>query len=247
MAKAAAADQKKLLDLQALDTKLVQLHHRARVATENPQIKAQQEKLDAAHAEMVSVQTESEDVARQVKRAEQDVEVVVTRIDRDQKRLDTGAGTSKDLTALQSELASLAKRRSDLEDAELEAMESLEAVQAKVETARAAQQECTAAMEELTGARDAELTSVESEAGAVRAQREEFAAGIDQALVARYDKIRTDRGGIGAGALQHKRCGACRMELNPSDLAQIARAAEDDVVRCEECGRILVRTAESGL
>lgn len=244
MAKAAVADQLKLLELQAFDTKLVQLGHRARTAAANPEIAELEAAMAVSQTELVAIGTEAEDTARQVKRAETDVEVVVTRIDRDQKRLDSGTGSAKDLTALQSELGSLAKRRSDLEDIELEAMERLEAVQAKAGDHGTSYQALAASLAELTSARDVDLARIQAEAAEVSREREAFAAGIDAGLLASYDKIRTDRGGVGAGALQQKRCGACRMELNPSDLAAIAKAAPDDVVRCEECGRILVRIPE---
>ena len=39
----------------------------------------------------------------------------------------------------------------------------------------------------------------------------------------------------------------CRLTLNASDLGIIAKAPADEVMRCEECNRILVRTGESGL
>ena len=65
-------------------------------------------------------------------------------------------------------------------------------------------------------------------------------------LLGVYEKLRS-QGKVGAGLLRARRCGACRMELDPRTLAGIAAAADDAVLRCEECGAILVRTNESGL
>jgi predicted nucleic acid-binding Zn-ribbon protein len=62
-----------------------------------------------------------------------------------------------------------------------------------------------------------------------------------------YDKVRADVGGTGAAMLQHKRCLGCQMEQTPTEINRLRDAAEDEVLRCEECRRILVRTAESGL
>ncbi|WP_026820780.1 zinc ribbon domain-containing protein [Arthrobacter castelli] len=247
MAKAAAADQLKLLDLQALDTKLAQLSHRARTANANPDIAEADKGLSQSRRQLVETDTAIEDTQRELTRAENDVEMVVNRIDRDQKRLDSGAGTSKDLTALQSELESLAKRRSDLEDVELEVMERMEALTVRRGSEAAASDSLAQQHDELLRQRDEELAAIETERESVEQQRAETADGIDAGLVGSYDKIRANHNGVGAGALHQRRCGACRMELNPRDLADIAKAAEDDVVRCEECGRILVRTAESGL
>lgn len=247
MAKAAVADQLKLLELQALDTKLAQLAHRARTVAANPEIADAESRFAASGRELVEIDTAIDDTRRELTRAENDVEVVATRIERDQKRLDSGSGSSKDLTALQSELASLAKRRSDLEDVELEVMERMETLNVRRAEHQEAAETLTTSLNTLSEKRDAELAGIKTEEETVRKERGEMAGGIDAALVASYDKIRANHNGVGAGALHQKRCEACRMELNPRDLADIAKRAEDDVVRCEECGRILVRTPESGL
>ncbi len=62
-----------------------------------------------------------------------------------------------------------------------------------------------------------------------------------------YAKLREQKGGVGAAALRRRECEGCRLTLNASDLAVIAKAPADDVLRCEECNRILVRVPESGL
>jgi len=47
--------------------------------------------------------------------------------------------------------------------------------------------------------------------------------------------------------LRARQCGGCRLSLDPAELAAIKSAASNEVIRCEECQRILVRTGESGL
>ena len=70
--------------------------------------------------------------------------------------------------------------------------------------------------------------------------RSDLVAGIDAALVALYERQRA-RGGVGAGVLQGRRCGACRIEIDKGELARIAAAADDEVLRCPECSAILLR------
>ena len=91
----------------------------------------------------------------------------------------------------------------------------------------------------------AELAEIDSEVAAVTAQREQAAAGLDAGLVALYERIREQQSGLGAAALRGRRCEGCRLELNPTDLERIRTAPADEVVRCEECRRILVRVPES--
>ena len=104
-----------------------------------------------------------------------------------------------------------------------------------------------ARIDELTAARDRVLTELETEAATVARPRADIVAGVGDELVALYEKIRASSGGIGAAALRQRRCEGCRLELNQVDINRIRAAADDEVLRCEECRRILVRTSESGL
>ena len=66
-------------------------------------------------------------------------------------------------------------------------------------------------------------------------------------LVALYEKIRASSGGIGAAVLRQRRCEGCNLELNQVDINRLTAAPQDEVLRCEECRRILIRTSESGV
>jgi predicted nucleic acid-binding Zn-ribbon protein len=189
-----------------------------------------------------------DDLTREQKKADQDVEQVKARRTRDQDRMDKGLVTSpKDLERMQQELVSLSRRISELEDTELEVMEQLESAQAE----RARLTERLAAIEarttELTVSRDTTAGDVAREAGQVTDQRKVVADGVPADLLALYEKVRAQKGGVGAAALRARRCGGCSLELTAADLGTIAKAPLDEVLRCEECNRILVRTSESGI
>lgn len=167
-----------------------------------------------------------------------------TRRTRDQQRLDAGRVSSpKELEGLQHEIASLDRRISDLEDAELEVMEKLEAAEARVTDLRGRAAEFSGRRAELESSRDAATKELDEQRAGLAEQRTAIHAELPTDLVTAYTKLRERLGGIGAAQLQGKRCTGCRMELNAADLGQIAAAAPDAVLRCEECGRILVRTS----
>ena len=65
-------------------------------------------------------------------------------------------------------------------------------------------------------------------------------AGLDPELVKLYERQRA-RSGVGAARLLGRRCGACRIEIDQGEMARISAAAEDEVLRCPECGAILLR------
>ena len=196
---------------------------------------------------MVRAQTELGDIQREVAKAEADVQLVRDRAARDQSRLDAGTGTAKDLQALQHELDSLARRQSELEDVEIEVMERAEDAESAA-TQLAAQRDVLAAeIAEVASARDEALKELDAEAVRVGAPRADIVAGVGEDLVALYEKIRASSGGLGAAPLRQRRCGGCQLELNNVDMSRIKSAPADELLRCEECRRILVRTAESGL
>ena len=175
------------------------------------------------------------------------MQLVRDRAARDQARLDSGTGTAKDLQALQHELTSLARRQSELEDVELEVMERAEDAESAVSQLAAQRETLGAQLSELEAARDGALRDLDTEAQRVGAPRADVVAGVGEDLVTLYEKIRTQSGGLAAAPLRQRRCGGCQLELNNVDMSRIKAAPADEVLRCEECRRILVRTAESGL
>ncbi|MFJ6278719.1 zinc ribbon domain-containing protein [Arthrobacter subterraneus] len=245
MAKAPQAEQLRLLDLQAKDSKLNQLQRQAATVRANPELAALAAQVAAAESELVTAATNLGDAERDLKRAEDDVQSVVTRLERDEQRLNSGTGSSKDLTALQSEVASLTRRRSDLEDIELEVMERVETARTARDDARKRSDSVQARLRELESARDEELAKIDAERAQVQAARDELAASFEPALLAIYEKTLAKRG-VGAARLFHGRSEGSGMELSPGDLADISRATEDDVVFCPDSGCILVRSAEWG-
>ena len=241
--KAAPESQRRLLDLQALDTRVQQIDHARRSLPQHAALEEASTRLQQASDEVVRVETMLSDIGREATRAEGDVQQVRDRAARDQQRLEAGAGmTSRDLTALQGELESLARRQRELEDIELEVMERQEAAQERLTEAGAAKEEASAEVERITGERDAALAELDAERTKVLAPRGELVAEVEEPLLTLYDRLRESSGGLAAAELLHGRCGGCRLELNPVDLSAIEKAAPDQVVRCEECGRILVRT-----
>ncbi len=153
----------------------------------------------------------------------------------------------KDLERMQHELVSLERRITALEDEELEVMERSEeaeqALDALLEQLRAADERLVA----LGEARDRQILEIEEELARIDAEREPTAVDIPTELMALYDRIRQHKGGVGAAALRAGECGGCRLSLDNAELAVIRKAPSDEVIRCEECQRILVRTHESGL
>ncbi len=240
--------QLRLLELQGRDTRLGQLEHRARTLPDAATLADLDSRLARLTDEVIAAETIASDLAREQSKADLDVEQVRERARRDRELLDSGSiGDPKQLQSLQHELESLARRQSELEDVELEIMERVEGATAAVAQLSAERDGLTAEREVLAAGVAAQLGDVEAERRAVLDERAGLAADLPTDLLALYDKIRADHGGVGAARLYRGRCEGCHMDLPPTEVEAVRGAAADAVLRCEDCRRILVRTAESGL
>jgi predicted nucleic acid-binding Zn-ribbon protein len=240
--------QLRLLDLQALDSALDQLSHRRGSLPEHTEAERLTTRLGELRSEIVTAETEDGDIAREQAKAETDVEQVVSRAARDQSRLDAGQVNSpRELENLQSEIASLSKRRGDLEDTVLEIMERREAVQQQLSALTTERETLTAQLADVEQRRAAALADIDAQVEKTTVERVLIAKDIPGELMALYEKIRGNQGGVGAAALSRGRCEGCHLSLDATSLSDIRNAAPDAVLRCEECRRILVRTTESGL
>ncbi|MFI7440251.1 zinc ribbon domain-containing protein [Nonomuraea indica] len=245
--KAAPEAQKRLLDLAELDTAADRLAHRRRTLPELAEIEEQSKRYAKLATEVIEAETEAGDLAREQAKAESDVDTVRARAERDQKRLDSGAVTSpKDLAGLQSEIVSLQRRQGDLEEVVLEIMERREAADTRAADLRARRDELAATRAAAEDRRDAALAEIDKEAAEVRTRRGEVSADIPADLLALYEKLR-EQYGVGAAMLHGGRCQGCKVALSIAEMNRIKAAPHDEVLRCDECRRILVRTPESGL
>ena len=240
--------QLKLLDVQELDSRLDTLTHRLKRLPEAVELETLRSQRTDIDDRARDARIRVDDLVREQKKADADVEQVKSRRKRDQDRIDQGLITSpKDLERMQHELASLERRITSLEDTELEVMERLETEQNELDALSKQLSELDEQITTTTLARDEKAGSVNAQLEGTLAERTQTAAGLPDDLIALYGKLRQQKDGVGAAALRARRCGGCRLELNASDLAVMAKTPSNEVLRCEECSRILVRTSESGI
>lgn len=238
----------KLLDLQEIDSKVVQLRHRRASLPQLKELATLNGERSGILDRVRDARIVVDDLTTEQAKAEADVEQVRARRLRDRERMDSGQiGNPKDLQRMTHELESLERRVATLEDAELEIMEKLEEAQAVLTRAEEELAAVDQRVADLEAERDVQWSEIDTEVEAVQASRAPVADGVPADLLALYEKLRESKGGLGAALLRARECGGCRLTLDHAELAKVKAAASDEVVRCEECSRILVRTAESGL
>jgi uncharacterized protein len=246
--KASPDAQLRLLELADIDAELTRLEHRRRGLPEHAELSRLELRDRELRDELAVLEAQEGDLRREQVKAEADVEQVRTRIDRDRGRLDAGQVSSpRELENLQSEIESLHRRQSDLEEVVLDVMERQETAQSRQQAARAERAQVGSDAAIAIAARDAALAEIGEQAGKAADRRAAVLADEPADLIDLYDRLRVQHGGVGAAALRRGACEGCHLSLNGADLRAIRAAAADEVLRCEECRRILVRTSESGL
>ncbi len=242
------ATQLRLLELQDKDTRLGQLTHRAKTLPDAARLVELEARLSHLRDQVVAAETILGDLEHDQVRADHDVEQVRERMTRDRQLMDSGTiGDPKQLQSLQSELDSLTRRQSDLEDIELEIMERVEGARAAVAQLTNERDELARECEAVASTVHDQHADIDDERRIVEGERAAIATDIPADLLGLYDKIRADHGGLGAAPLHRGTCEGCRLKLPPTEIEALRVAPPDAVIRCEECRRILVRTPESGL
>ena len=239
--KASIADQRSILDIQNFDFTTSTLKNKAANLPEIALISTLTIKQNNARDLRIAAETELSDTKRELSRAEGDVEQIVTRINRDEARLSSGQGAPKELEQLQHELGTLAARRSELEEVELEVMMRVDGIKERIETLKNEEAAFALEIANLEIAKENALTLIGSDIAAIDEDRKRTVASINPELLALYEKIKAGNNGTGAAALVGNQCKGCHLTLNTVELQRISGLAEDELVRCEECRCILIR------
>jgi predicted nucleic acid-binding Zn-ribbon protein len=238
--------QASLLELAGVDTELSQIAHRRKTLPEQQEVdKLEAERITRKDA-AVTVQISMDDLDRDIRKLEGEVDAVRQREARDKKMLESGTVAPKQMTELQHELGSLERRQSILEEELLEVMEQREASERDYEHAGAQLTQIEDEMVDAGRRRDDAVADLDVAEKRSAERREALISGMPADLLALYEKQRALTG-RGAALLQARRCGACRIELDRNEIASIANKPADALVRCSECNAILVRTKESGI
>ena len=239
--KASHLDQERLLALQQIDIDLLKIAHKIKNSPLNSNLESLNRSLIDFKNLLIAAETEKSDIQHELSRSEIDVEQVVSRIEKDEKRLASGTGTPKELEQIQHELGTLAKRRSELEEVELEIMVRIDDVSKRITDLQKQLASFEAELARVQSELEIEVRNLDSAKQSSLNAREALAPQIEKELLALYEKIRSSSDGLGAAQLVGDSCGGCHLKLNAAEMEKIKSLSDDEVVRCEECRRILIR------
>jgi predicted nucleic acid-binding Zn-ribbon protein len=238
---ASVAQQSLILEMQSLDNEIMQANTKLKSLPEIEQLLHIDKRITTATDELAVVKSEADQIALELRRGEVDVETVTDRIKKDEARLASGNATPKELEQLQHEVGTLKKRQESLEEIELEIMIRSDAITSRSNTLTTDLASLQTLKDEISGRLKTATDEINKVLADKNTARNLVANQIEKPLLELYEKIRGNGGGVGAAALVGNKCNGCNLAINAVEMDRIKSLAKDELLRCEECRRILVR------
>jgi predicted nucleic acid-binding Zn-ribbon protein len=228
-----------LLQLQRVDSTIDRLQARLAHLPEQAALDALEAKAQDLDAQIAERQAVFDDVSTRQRRLDFEVDTLVQKIKAESGRLYSGVvSNAKELQDISREVEALKRRKSVLEDNDLEVMEERDGVEKELGALTNERSSLAAEIERGRLARDEAAGETGLQLAAVEAERQRWVPRVDSQLLQVYDTIRASKGGVGAAAMVDGTCQGCHMRL-PAQEAERVRTA-GGLVRCDECQRILV-------
>ncbi len=229
----------RLLELQAEDTAIQRLTDRRAALPEAARLAEVNAQLAELEADLEIARKQQEEIAREISRLEGETELVDQKIEREEQRMFSGAvANPRELSALQAEVEMLKRKKAGLEDEELEAMVTRDQADSTVATLTSERDQASKESQELTVQVAGLTQDIEAQLKQHEATRKELVATIPEQVLTLYEKLRVQKAGIGAAALEGGTCQGCHTKLPAKEVERLR--AEGGLQRCDNCRRILV-------
>jgi uncharacterized protein len=239
--KASIEEQKALLDLQFIDSAIFVAQNKMADAPEREQLVAVDKKIAHAESELAGAKAAQELVEVELKRSEVEVEAITDRRKKDEAVLAAGTVPAKEMEKIQHEIGSLNKRQAELEEVELEIMERAEKAAAEIIRQSSDLDGLLVIKEELAKRLASAMETLSAEIEIKSNERKDLLPKISPELIELYEAIRIKNAGIGAVRLVGDTCQGCQLTMTAAELQKVRALPVDELVRCEECRRILIR------
>ena len=241
MTSAPIAQQRLLIDLQDIDSRLARLRHERKHLPVLGRIESVIERLKTNKRAAIQADAALSEAKTRVTRSEDEVGQVVRRAEVLRERLHSGNSAARDLSAIQGEIDQLGQRQSALEEAQIAAMEALDSAREESERLKQEESDIRVAGRELTAKGGVEVARLDQEIDSLEKQRADLAGTVETALLSDYEAVRASTGGLGAVALRGRTVEGGAVEISPQELARIVAAPQDQVIHAEENDVIVVR------
>ena len=232
-----------LLAVQDHDTAADRLRHRRDNLPELGELASIEEAGAKVTAAMAEAAERAGEIGRRQRKLEDDLASTESRIAEIEKRMYSGVvSVPRELQAMQADVASLRRRRSDLEEEVLGVMTEAEPVDADLARLQEERDHLDGEGARLRGVIAEMQVDIDGQLALETEARQKAAAGLPPELSQLYEQLRAKLGGVGAARFVNGRCDGCHLSLPATEVDRIRHESPDALIRCDQCGRILVRT-----
>ncbi len=241
----------RLLELQAHDTRIAQLEHRHAQLPERVELRRLERQAEEVDVRIEAAGQHHAELERHQRRYDDDLASVLAKRDREQNLLYSGDVTAiRELQGLEEEVAALGRRQRVVEDKLLEVMEDLESASAELAALRGAREELRTSIDSMSGQLGEAAAEIDAELEEVRLARAAVGEEVDSGLLERYERLRTQIGGVAVARLEATSCLGCHLTLPLMEVDRLRRLpevgeappgeADKGTATCPSCARILV-------
>ena len=235
----APAVQQLLLELQDIDTKIIRIRHsESEITYSEKDLAGSDQYLDLVRAAEDWADRQDE-LATRIERTDSDIEAATKRIDHD-RAAEAVSSDSKELTALEHEIASLERRLESLLTQRDELAQEFASVKQESESAREARDGFHSGIAAVRTTNAERLEQLKKQLTDLNSRRNELIGTIPAELVGLYEKQR-ERYGYGASLLVGDISSASGVALTQGQLEEIQKTDPDEIVICPDSGAILIR------
>jgi len=232
----------KLLVLQDRDRKIIKIREQlAHIPAERSQLQA---KLSAATTGLDAAKLRVKQIETDRKKLELEVESKKGQIDKySTQQLQTKK--NEEYRALSNEINTCKAAIVKLDDQQLELMENAEAAQKEVARYTQISNEQKRTADALLAELATREEALKKELAGLEANRAELAGAVDESVRTKYERLMKHKGSSVVVGIQHGVCGGCHMTLSRQTV--VSCCADQEVVTCINCGRILYYTPDMDL
>jgi predicted nucleic acid-binding Zn-ribbon protein len=231
-----------VLEVQDHDTVIDQLRHRRSALPEQAELAGVESRLVGLESRAAEIQVGRDELGVAQAALEEQIEVARTRRTDIERRMYGGqVSAARDLQAMDEEVKHLIRHITELEDREIEIMEELEPIDTVLDATSTERDALRQDRIRLQSAIADAVHKIDADLITEDAARQAAVTTVPVDLLALYEKLRKQLGGTGAARLVNGSCSGCHLTLPAMEVDHIRKAPADEVITCDQCGRILVR------
>ncbi|MFQ5574418.1 MAG: zinc ribbon domain-containing protein [Terriglobia bacterium] len=234
-----ASDAEGLKKLQKLDIEIGAVHEAIGQISEAEERDEALLEVSRLKKALAVAEAKQKTETAEVRRVDDQLQSVLTRIGRDEERLFGGAvGDPRELAGIQDNLRSMGRTRDELETAYLIHLEQSELAVAAVDEIKVALEAAVGNVRRLQEEYERKVAEFRDDLQTAEAARGEAVVAVSGSALGLYEEARRSGKGVALTKIVANTCEACHLELPAEELDKISSA--EGFSHCPFCHRLIL-------